>query len=621
MSDTHAQTTLYVRESMLPPSDPPSTQVGVIKWMRENLFSGWVNTLLTVVSLYVIFATLKVLLPWFFGSVWTASSLTECREVLSVAAADLAHGAGCGAVISDRWLQLIFGFYKSELYWRPILAFVLLFVALAPVLFSARVPRQMLWFSAIYPFLATWLLWGGSFWLPILAFAGFVVAGLCIKFVSPRVSPFAGIVAGVSAAILWWAVAMPAINNGLHKMVGSARIDAVTAQATETLTVVPERIKEIQAEQNEINARVRELDARKDVVLAEIEAAQEAGTEPAEALVSEFDSLIATLLDERRAASALGLEIFRMQQAQTEDRTLLNNINSLPEWEAALPVARQTAKELKADLPASVRGLAAVGQADEDTSNEDIQALTAALDAENTAESLQRNINGAYGRLGLTGLEPVTSREFGGFMLAMIIGIAGIVLSLPLGILLALGRQSDLMIVKGFSVAFIEVIRGVPLIVWLFVASLLLTYFLPPGTNFDLVLRVIIMVTLFSAAYIAEVVRGGLAALPKGQYEAADALGLDYWKSMRLIVLPQALKISIPGIVNTFIGLFKDTTLVGIIGLLDPLGLSNSIRASSEWNGIYWELFIFIGLMFFVSCFAMGRYSLWLEKKLQRGHR
>ena len=159
------------------------------------------------------------------------------------------------------------------------------------------------------------------------------------------------------------------------------------------------------------------------------------------------------------------------------------------------------------------------------------------------------------------GIERVPSDDFGGFMLAFIIGIAGITLRFPLGILLALGRRSHLFIINKVSVAFIEVIRGVPLIVWLFTASLLLNYFLPPGTNFDLMLRVIIMVTLFAAAYMAEVIRGGLAALPRGQYEAADALGLDYWKAMRLIVLPQALKIAIPGIVNTFIGLFKDTTL------------------------------------------------------------
>jgi len=219
------------------------------------------------------------------------------------------------------------------------------------------------------------------------------------------------------------------------------------------------------------------------------------------------------------------------------------------------------------------------------------------------------------------GITFVPSDDFGGFMLSFIIGITGIILSLPVGVLLALGRQSDLLIINKTSVAFIEVIRGVPLIVWLFTASLLLNYFLPPGTNFDLMLRVIIMVTLFASAYIAEVVRGGLAALPRGQYEAADALGLDYWKAMRLIILPQALKISIPGIVNTFIGLFKDTTLVVFIGLLDPIGLSNAIRATTDWNGIYWELFVFIGLLFFVCCFSMGRYSIWLENKLQREHR
>ena len=206
-------------------------------------------------------------------------------------------------------------------------------------------------------------------------------------------------------------------------------------------------------------------------------------------------------------------------------------------------------------------------------------------------------------------------------MLSIIIGVTGIALSLPLGILLALGRQSNLFIVKTICVGFIEFIRGVPLITLLFTASLLLNYFLPPGTNFDIILRVVIMVTIFAAAYMAEVIRGGLAALPRGQYEAADALGLDYWQAQRLIIMPQALKISIPGIVNTFIGLFKDTTLVVFIGLLDPIGLSNSIRANQSWNGIYWELFIFIGLCFFIFCFGMSRYSLYLERRLKTDHR
>jgi general L-amino acid transport system permease protein len=128
------------------------------------------------------------------------------------------------------------------------------------------------------------------------------------------------------------------------------------------------------------------------------------------------------------------------------------------------------------------------------------------------------------------------------------------------------------------------------------------------------------MVTLFASAYMAEVIRGGLAALPKGQYEAADSLGLDFWQATRLIIMPQALKISIPSIVSTFIGLFKDTTLVSIIGLLDPIGLSTNIRADAAWNGIIWELYGFIAFVFFIFCFSMSRYSMYLERKLQTGH-
>lgn len=218
------------------------------------------------------------------------------------------------------------------------------------------------------------------------------------------------------------------------------------------------------------------------------------------------------------------------------------------------------------------------------------------------------------------GLQPVESAKFGGFMLTLTIGVSGIVLSLPLGILLALGRRSDLIVLRVICVCFIEFIRGVPLITLLFVASTLLNYFLPPGTYFDLLLRVMIMVTLFASAYLAEVIRGGLQAIPKGQVEAAQSLGLSYWKTMGLVVLPQALKISIPGIVNSFIELYKDTTLVVIIGLLDPLGLSQAVLADSKWQGLSTEIYVFIAVFFFISCFAMSRYSLYLERKLETGH-
>lgn len=222
--------------------------------------------------------------------------------------------------------------------------------------------------------------------------------------------------------------------------------------------------------------------------------------------------------------------------------------------------------------------------------------------------------------LGGMGLTPVSTDKFGGFMLTLVIGITGIVGSLPLGIALALGRQSPMPAVRMVCVGFIEFIRGVPLITLLFVASTMLNYFLPPGTTFDLLLRVLIMVILFSAAYLAEVIRGGLQAIPKGQIEAADSMGLKYWQSMRLIILPQAMKISIPGIVNTFIGLYKDSTLVIIIGLFDPLGMGRASLADTKWQGLSTEIYVFVAIFFFVSCFSMARYSLYLEKKLHTGH-
>jgi len=369
----------YVQKESIPPSPPPATETGVVGWLRENLFSSISNTILTLLAILILFQALPGLLQWaVFDAVVNAANLAECREIAR--AAGVEGSFACWAVIVERFNQLVFGFYPQELYWRPILAFVLLFVALAPVLFS-ELPRKMLWGSLAYPIVAYWLIWGGL------------------------------------------------------------------------------------------------------------------------------------------------------------------------------------------------------------------------------------------------GLEPVESSRIGGFLLGTIIGVCGIAFSLPIGILLALGRKSNLFFIKTICTVFIEFIRGVPLITLLFVASVLLNYFFPPGTSLDLILRVVIMVTLFASAYMAEVIRGGLAAIPTGQYEAADAMGLDYWKSMRLIILPQALKVSIPGIVNSFIGLFKDTTLVSVIGLLDPVGLLNPIRATPEWNGIVWELYVFVGAVFFVFCFGMSRYSMYLERKLKTDHR
>ena len=499
MSDTHAHSAAFVRTDMLPPAAPPPGQTGALRWIRENLFSSIPNALLTLLSIYFIYTILAAIMPWMLNGIWDAGSLTECRAIRDERGLET---AACWAVINERWLQLLFGFYpidapllaswfyadelaaaggmeavfgagsnatdriafvaqmRADLgntivfffgYWRPLLALALLVVAVAPILYSS-LPRSLLVFSLLYPFIAVFLLWGGSIWGPISVALGIAFAVLVLRVIGARFGALIGMLAAIVAALF----------------------------------------------------------------------------------------------------------------------TFVNPLGFL-----------------------GVTGIF----------------------------PLLPHVSGVLGVILPFGLPAVASDEFGGFMLAIIIGTSGIVLSLPLGIVLALGRQSSMPIIKWVCVAFIEVIRGVPLIVWLFTASLLLNYFLPPGTDFDLLLRVIIMVTLFASAYIAEVVRGGLAALPKGQYEAADSLGLDYWKSMRLIVLPQALKISIPGIVNTFIGLFKDTTLVVFIGLRDPLGLVNAIRATGEWNGIYWELYVFVGLLFFIFCFFMSRYSMYLERKLATDRR
>jgi general L-amino acid transport system permease protein len=222
---------------------------------------------------------------------------------------------------------------------------------------------------------------------------------------------------------------------------------------------------------------------------------------------------------------------------------------------------------------------------------------------------------------GVLGLPVVETALWGGLFLTLVIAGVGIVASLPLGIMFALGRRSDMPIVRAICITFIEVMRGVPLITILFMASVMLPLFLPPGVNFDKLLRALVGVALFSAAYMAEVVRGGLQAIPKGQYEAAQALGLSYWKMMGLIVLPQALRIVIPGIVNTFIGLFKDTTLVLIIGLFDLLGIVKAALTDASWIGYAPEGYVFAALCFWIFCFAMSRYSIYVERKLGGGRR
>lgn len=222
---------------------------------------------------------------------------------------------------------------------------------------------------------------------------------------------------------------------------------------------------------------------------------------------------------------------------------------------------------------------------------------------------------------GILGLEYVENSRWGGLPLTLILATFGIAFAFPIGVLLALGRRSRMPAIKALCVVYIELIRGVPLISLLFMSSVMLPLFLPEGYSIDKLLRAQIAIIMFAAAYIAETVRGGLQAIPKGQYEGADSLGLTYWQQMRKIVLPQALKIVIPPLVSIFIALFKDTSLVVIIGIFDLTLAAKAALSDPAWRGFSVEAYIFIALIYFVFCFSMSKYSQKLEKRLHTGHR
>lgn len=220
---------------------------------------------------------------------------------------------------------------------------------------------------------------------------------------------------------------------------------------------------------------------------------------------------------------------------------------------------------------------------------------------------------------GLFGLEPVESTKWGGLPLTLLLAVFALSAAYPLGVLLALGRQSRMPAIRLLAVVYIEAIRGVPLISLLFMGSIILPLFLPEGVNLDKILRAMVAMTLFTAAYIAEVVRGGLQAMPRGQYEAASSIGLNYYLTMRLVILPQALKIVIPPSVSILISAFKDTSLVVIIALFDLLKTSQTVLSNPEWMGFSREVYLFVALIYFLGCFSMASTSRRLERELSYG--
>jgi His/Glu/Gln/Arg/opine family amino acid ABC transporter permease subunit len=594
----------FSRTDMLPPRAPPTTEAGILKWLRENLFSSVANSVLTVLGILTLYWLVTTSLPWWLNSVWQAGSLGECRDIVKARAGEGATGA-CWAMVRERWHQFIFGFYPPQFYWRPILAFGLLFTALAPVLFAGQKrnlllivagvavttlvllwlaaapttvylfliaiaaglgllsqvrPSAMLLFTALYPALCFWLLWGGSFWVVVSLFlaiaVGVVTAILFVR--APSLNMVFAVVVALGTAIVATSIFDFVDTVGQSMWQALSNADFYPGYLSENGPILG-LLGAI------LSAVIWIVAWIAWAIIAVIRAVGWAANLDVSVLM---DSPYASYLSIGSALAALG--------GYLAARNRLGGVQIF----AGLVFAVAYWLFLHPKV---------------------IQVLSSVADPS---------------------LTPVNSDQFGGFLLSITIGVTAIGFSLPIGVILALGRKSDMLIVKALCVGFIEFIRGVPLITLLFTASLLLQYFLPPNTNFDIILRVIILVTLFAAAYLAEVIRGGLAALPSGQYEAADALGLDYWRAQRLIILPQALKISIPGIVSSFIGLFKDTVLVAFVGLYDPLkGITGIVRQDTAWKGIYWEPYIFVGAIFFVICFGMSRYSMYLEQKLKTDHR
>jgi general L-amino acid transport system permease protein len=228
-------------------------------------------------------------------------------------------------------------------------------------------------------------------------------------------------------------------------------------------------------------------------------------------------------------------------------------------------------------------------------------------------------IMGLLLRGGLFGLDPVESTQWGGLPLTLLLSVFGLTAAYPLGVILALGRQSKMRGIKTLCIVYIELIRGVPLISLLFMSSIIFPLFLPEGLTINKILRAQVAIILFTAAYIAEVVRGGLQAMPRGQYEAAESMGLNYYLTMRLIILPQALKIVIPPTVSILISAFKDTSLVVIIALYDLLKTTQTVLSNPEWMGFSREAYVFVAILYFLGCFSMSNYSRKLEKELSRG--
>jgi len=378
MTDTHIS---FVRHEEIPPSPPPVAERGVLKWMRENLFSNWFSAILTLVALYIIAKFLIGVFPWFYNGVWDAGSIRECRDILE------GRFGACFAVLVDRWDHLLFGFkYPQSEYWRPVLGFVLLVLAAMPALFYMYIPTKFLIGTALYPFLAYWLLWGGTLWLPIAVLAAIIATAFVFRFVEAM------------------SVQMRTILAGLVGVAGAIGLAYLLYLGAQELWFISDSV----------------------------------GSAGGFAAIAGYlfkAASIFTYIFAIPMGIFVGYAIFQ----SAEDGGLVTVATALLAIYLMLAYAIGPVSEF-------LNGLIPIE------------------------------------------LQAVPSRDMGGYMLCMMLGTVCVSLSVPLGIVLALGRQSKMPLIKGVCVVFIEFVRGVPLITLLFVANVMLAYFFPPGSGLDLCL-------------------------------------------------------------------------------------------------------------------------------------
>jgi general L-amino acid transport system permease protein len=556
----------------------PVIAIGVIGWLRQNLFSSWSNVALTILAFYILYKLLPGVIQWaFIDADWVGSTRQDCHR----------EGA-CWVFIHVWFKQLMYGRYPDVELWRINTSYVLLVTGITLLL----IPRfrwkhwVALFLLVVYPVISMYLFTGltsatiEAWPYRLMEFSAMALGILALL-------PLLGILRERSAIVstvllvlvpLWGLSAPSTWTAGLLygapvwaglMSVALATLPAVALAAALMLSPWRERIAK-----NFWQLCVGVAVLAYVGYLLPLWAWQEtAGSSPPVAMALTAAMLALAALCPWGYDAGAGLPGYLAR--------LLLPIYLLVAW------------------------LVFAGPPD----------LLNFGNLDWTA-----NTQPWFAAIKQTALPEVETPLWGGLFLTLVIAIVGIVASLPIGIVLALGRRSNMPIVRAVCVGFIEFWRGVPLITVLFMSSVMFPLFMPEGVNFDKLVRALVGVAIFSAAYMAEVVRGGLQAIPKGQFEAAQALGLSYPKMMVFVVLPQALKLVIPGIVNTFIGLFKDTTLVLIIGLFDFLGMAQLAATNPDWLGFAVEGYVFTGFGFWIFCFSMSRYSQYLEKKLHTGH-